>query len=254
VINLSADAEPNIYRATHRFGTVLENVIIDPESREPDLENDAITENTRSAFPLSYIDRATTRGTGEHPNQIIFLTADAFGVLPPVAKLTVDQAMYYFLSGYTSKVAGTERGVTEPEATFSAGFGSPFLPLHPTRYADLLGERLRRHRPSTWLVNTGWTGGPYGSGTRISIEHTRAIVRAIIEGRLDEVELNRESHFGLSIPTRCDGVPEGILSPRDAWENKDAYDRLASKLAHDFRDNFQQFAGLVTDSVRLAGP
>jgi phosphoenolpyruvate carboxykinase (ATP) len=182
------------------------------------------------------------------------LTADAFGVLPPVSKLTIDQAMYYFLSGYTSKVAGTERGVTDPEATFSAGFGSPFLPLHPTRYADLLGDRLRRHRPSTWLVNTGWTRGAYGSGHRISIEHTRAIVRAIIEGKLDDVELIRDSHFGLAIPATCEGVPDGILQPRETWQDKVAFDRLATKLTRDFRENFQQFADYVSDGVRSAGP
>jgi phosphoenolpyruvate carboxykinase (ATP) len=254
VINLSPDAEPDIYRATHQFGTVLENVVIDPESRLPDLDDDSITENTRSAFPLSYIERATTRGTGNHPSHVIFLTADAFGVLPPVSKLTVDQAMYYFLSGYTSKVAGTERGVTDPEATFSAGFGSPFLPLHASRYADLLGERLRRHSPSTWLVNTGWIGGPYGSGHRISIDHTRAIVRAIIEGKLDDAELATESHFGLAVPKNCDGAPAGILNPRETWQDKDAYDRLAAKLTKDFRENFDQFAAIVPEQVRLAGP
>jgi phosphoenolpyruvate carboxykinase (ATP) len=254
VINLSPDAEPDIYRATYRFGTVLENVIIDPETRLPNLDDDSITENTRSAFPLSYIDRANTRGTGKHPNQVIFLTADAFGVMPPVAKLSVDQAMYYFLSGYTSKVAGTERGVTDPEATFSAGFGSPFLPLHPARYADLLGERLQRHGPSTWLVNTGWTGGPYGQGTRISIGHTRAIVRAIIEGKLDDVPLVRESHFGLSIPLRCEGVPDEVLNPKETWQDKDAYDQLAAKLARDIREYFHQFDDFVSAGVRAAGP
>jgi phosphoenolpyruvate carboxykinase (ATP) len=228
--------------------------VLDPETRVPDLADDSITENTRSAFPLSFIDRATTRGTGTHPRHVVFLTADAFGVMPPVSRLTVEQAMYYFLLGYTSKVAGTERGVTEPEATFSTGFGSPFLPLHPARYADLLGDRLRRHAPTTWLVNTGWTGGPYGRGSRISIEHTRAIVRAIIEGKLNDVELKREPIFGLSIPVRCDGVPDGVLNPRDTWEDKEAYDRLASKLARDFRENFRQFEDQVTDTVRSAGP
>jgi phosphoenolpyruvate carboxykinase (ATP) len=254
VIELSSEAEPDIFRATHQFGTVLENVVLDSVTRIPDFMDDSVTENTRSAFPLSYIERATSRGTGRHPNQIVFLTADAFGVLPPVAKLSFDQAMYYFLSGYTSKLAGTERGVTEPEATFSAGFGSPFLPLHPSRYAELLGRRIHEHGPSVWLVNTGWTGGPYGEGERISIAHTRAIVRAIVEGKLDGVELVTEEHFGLAIPVRCEGVPDGVLNPRETWTHKQDYDRLAAKLGQDFRANFEQFAAFVDDAVRRAGP
>jgi phosphoenolpyruvate carboxykinase (ATP) len=254
VINLSSAAEPDIFRATHKFGTVLENVILDPVTRIPDFTDDSVTENTRSAFPLSYIERATNRGTGRHPSQIVFLTADAFGVLPPVARLSFEQAMYYFLSGYTSKLAGTERGVTEPEATFSAGFGSPFLPLHPARYAELLGRRIREHGPTTWLVNTGWTGGPYGKGQRISIAHTRAIVRAIVEGKLDTVELVTEEHFGLAIPRRIEGVPDGVLNPRETWTDKKDYDRLAAKLGQDFRANFEQFTAYVDDAVRRAGP
>ncbi|MFL5760651.1 MAG: phosphoenolpyruvate carboxykinase (ATP) [Thermomicrobiales bacterium] len=254
VINLSPTAEPDIYRATHQFGTVLENVVIDPETRSPQFDDDSLTENTRSAFPLSFIDRATTRGTGDHPRQIVFLTADAFGVLPPVAKLTVEQAMYYFLSGYTSKLAGTERDVDEPEATFSACFGSPFLPLHPVRYAELLGQRIREHAPSIWLVNTGWTGGPYGKGHRISIDLTRAIVRAIVEAKLEREQCVTESYFGLSIPIHCESVPEGVLNPKETWADSGEYERLAAKLAGDFRANFEQFVDRVDDSVRQAGP
>ncbi len=254
VIDLSPVAEPDIYRATYQFGTVLENVVIDPRTRIPDFEDDSITENMRSAFPLSYIERATTRGTGGHPRQIVLLTADAFGVLPPVAKLTVEQGMYYFLSGYTSKLAGTERGVDEPEATFSAGFGSPFLALQPTKYAELLGQKIRDHHPTIWLVNTGWTGGSYSVGHRISIEHTRAIVRAIVEGNLDNAEFNRESHFGLSIPLHCEGVPDDVLDPRETWSDKSEYDRAAARLAQDFRANFHQFEDHVDEAVRSARP
>jgi phosphoenolpyruvate carboxykinase (ATP) len=184
----------------------------------------------------------------------VLLTADAFGVLPPVAKLTVEQGMYYFLSGYTSKLAGTERGVDEPEATFSAGFGSPFLILHPAKYAELLRDKIRQHGPSIWLVNTGWTGGPYGTGHRISIEHTRAIVRAIVEGKLDDAELSQEPYFGLAIPKHCEGVPDDVLDPRSTWKDGADYERVAATLAKDFRENFQQFSDSVSAAVQSAGP
>ena len=213
-INLSEEAEPDIYRACHRFGTVLENVMLDPATRAIQFDDDSLTENTRAAFPLSFIEHASALGIGGHPKHVILLTADAFGVLPPVARLTEDQALYHYLSGYTSKLAGTERGIDEPEATFSACFGSPFLALPPVRYAELLGDRLREHRPGCWLVNTGWTGGAYGTGKRISIRHTRAIVNAVLAGALDDIETEIDPIFGVAVPVRCPGVPDAILRPR----------------------------------------
>jgi phosphoenolpyruvate carboxykinase (ATP) len=254
VINLSADAEPDIFRATHRFGTVLENVVLDPANRRPKLDDGSLTENTRAAFPISFIDNATTRGTTTHPSNFLLLTADAFGVLPPVAKLSHEQALYYFLSGYTSKLAGTERGVDEPEATFSAGFGLPFLPLDPVRYAELLGDRIRRHQPAVWLVNTGWTGGPYGTGHRISIEHTRTIVRAILEGHLAAERCEADPILGLAVPINCPGVPSDELRPRESWQDVGDYDRTATRLALSFERNFRQFADRVDAAVAKAGP
>ncbi len=253
-IGLSATAEPEIYAAAQRFGTVLENVVLDPETRRPRFDDDSQTENTRAAFPLSALPHASTDGLGGHPTQIVMLTADAFGVLPPVARLTPDQALYHYLSGYTSKLAGTERGVTEPETTFSACFGAPFLSLHPTRYAELLGERIRRHKPSVWLVNTGWSGGPYGVGERISIAHTRSIVRAIMAGALNEVPTDRDPVFGLAVPTVVPGVPTELLRPRSTWEDGEAYDAQAQRLAAAFAANFARFAGAVPASVTAAGP
>jgi phosphoenolpyruvate carboxykinase (ATP) len=235
VINLSPTAEPGIWNASHRFGAVLENVVIDPDTREIDLADDSLTENTRSAFPISFIPGASPTGQGGHPRHIIFLTADAFGVLPPVAKLTPDQASNWYLAGYTSKVAGTEKGVTEPEATFSACFGDAFLALPPRRYADLLNERIARHKPSLWLVNTGWTGGAYGTGERISIAHTRAIIRAILAGELEESDLETEPYFGLHLPARVKDVPRDILRPWQGWPNYGAYEKSATRLAADFR-------------------
>ena len=254
VIDLSAEAEPGIYAASHRFGTVLENVVLDPETRVPDLTDASLTENTRSAFPLGFIPGSSPDGRAGHPRHIVFLTADAFGVMPPVARLTPEQASYYFLSGYTSKLAGTERGVTEPEATFSAAFGAAFLTLPPVRYAELLGERIARHRPSLWLVNTGWTGGPYGIGDRISIAHTRAIVRAILDGALDDVPAETDAVFDLRVPTAVPDVPPTALRPRDGWPDRDAYDRTARRLAGDFVSNFAHFAGQVPAEVAAAGP
>ncbi len=235
VINLSQKAEPGIWHASHRFGTVLENVVMDAETREIDLDDDSLTENTRSAFPLDYIEGASETGLGGHPRHVIFLTADAFGVLPPVAKLTPEQAHNWYLAGYTSKLAGTEKGITEPSATFSACFGDAFLALPPKRYAELLDARIAEHKPSLWLVNTGWTGGAYGTGERISIAHTRAIIRAILAGQLESAELETEPIFGLHLPTRVNDVPRDILRPWHGWAEFGAYEQTATRLAADFR-------------------
>ncbi len=253
-IHLSPEAEPDIHRAVLRFGTVLENVILDPETRVPQLDDDSLTENTRAAFPLSFIANATTAGVAGHPRHVVLLTADAFGVLPPVARLDPNQALYYYLSGYTSKLAGTERGVTEPEATFSACFGAPFLALPPVRYAELLGERLRRHQPAVWLVNTGWSGGPYGVGGRISIAHTRAIIRAIVGDGLENVEVVPDPVFGVRVPVACPGLPSEVLRPRETWPDPAAYDAAARRLARAFADNLDRFAADVPPAVAAAGP
>ena len=252
-IGLSAEAEPLIFAAAQRFGTVLENVVLDPASRVPLFDDGSLTENTRAAFPLASLDPAAG-GLGGHPSRILFLSADAFGVLPPVARLTRDQALYWFLSGYTSKLAGTERGVTTPAATFSACFGAPFLPLPPTRYAALFGERLERHRSSVWLVNTGWAGGPYGIGERMPIGLTRAIVAAILDGSLDAAPADTDPVFGFAVPRVVPGVPETVPRPKDSWPDGDAYDAAANSLARDLAANFEQFAGHASPSVRAAGP
>jgi phosphoenolpyruvate carboxykinase (ATP) len=254
VINLSAEAEPEIFRASHRFGTVLENVPLDPATREPLLADDSRTENTRAAFPLEFLERGSTAGLGGHPRTIVFLSADAFGVLPPVARLTPAQALYWYLSGYTSKLAGTERGVDEPEATFSACFGAPFLPLPPVRYAELLGERIERHRPALWLVNTGWSGGPAGIGGRMPIAVTRAIVRAILDGRLAEAPVETDPVFGLAVPVSCPDVPAELLRPRETWRDPERFDRTARHLAEAMAANFGQFGGQVPPDVAAAGP
>ena len=254
VIKLSQTAEPDIWNASHRFGTVLENVVMDPETRELDLDSDTLTENTRSAYPIYFIPNASPTGTGGHPKNIMMLTADAFGVMPPIAKLTPEQAMYYFLSGYTAKLAGTERGVTKPEPEFSACFGSPFLPLPPMTYARQLGEKIRQHGSHVWLVNTGWTGGPFGTGKRMSIAHTRAMVNAALNGSLSRVQTRPDPTFGFHVPTTCPGVPDEVLWPRNTWGDKDAYDAAAHDLAQRLLDNFKKFADQVTDEVRGAGP
>jgi len=254
VIRLSPKAEPDIWNASHRFGTVLENVVIDPRTRELDLDSEKLTENTRSAYPINYIHNASSTGLGGHPKNIMMLTADAFGVMPPIARLTPQQAMYYFLSGYTAKLAGTERGITEPEPNFSACFGSPFLPLPPMTYAQMLGEKIRQHNSDVWLVNTGWTGGPYGTGHRMSIAYTRAMVRAALEGSLAQVDTHRDPVFGLPVPVSCPGVPSEVLWPRNTWADKEAYDEAARNLAARFRANFDKFAAQVTDEVKEAGP
>lgn len=254
VIKLTPDSEPEIFRASNRFGAILENVTIDPVNRQPDFFDGSVTENTRSAFKVGEMPRVVESGMGGHPKHVLMLTADAFGVMPPVARLTPEQAMFYFLSGYTAKVAGTERGVTEPQETFSACFGAPFLTLHPARYAELIGAKIREHRPGVWLVNTGWTGGPYGVGHRMSLAHTRAIVTAIVEGQLDDVPTVTDPIFGLALPTSCPGVPSEVLDPRKTWSDTAAYDRTARHLAEDFRKNFGKFADQAAAEIAAAGP
>jgi phosphoenolpyruvate carboxykinase (ATP) len=252
-IGLSAEAEPDIFRAAQRFGSVLENVVLDPDTRSPRFDDDALTENTRAAYPLAFLD-PEAGGSGEHPSKILFLSADAFGVLPPLARLTRDQALYWFLSGYTSKLAGTERGVTEPSATFSACFGAPFLPLPPMRYASLFGERLDRHGSEVWLVNTGWTGGAYGTGKRMPIGLTRAAVSAILNGSLDDVPMDIDPVFGFAMPRSAPDIPDGLLRPRGTWPDAAEYDVTAARLARDMVENFANFTDSAPEAVRAAGP
>jgi len=255
VIRLSEEAEPEIYETTRRFGTVLENVVIDPETRQLDLDDDRYTENTRAAYPIHLIPNASDTGVAGHPKNIILLTADAFGVLPPVSKLTPAQAMYHFISGYTAKLAGTEKGLgDEPVATFSACFGAPFMPLHPSVYADLLGAKIEKHGVDCWLVNTGWSGGPFGVGSRMKIAYTRAMVTAALDGSLAEVETRPHPVFGLHVPVSCPGVPAEVLDPRSTWDDPDAYDRAAADLARRFRENFAPYENEVAEEVHAAGP
>ena len=253
-IRLSADAEPQIYQTTRRFGTVLENVVVDEMTRQLNLDDDRYTENTRAAYPISFIDNAVASGQGGHPRNVIMLTADAFGVLPPISRLSPEAAMYHFLSGYTAKVAGTEKGVTEPKATFSTCFGAPFLPLDPSRYARMLGEKIARHDARVWLVNTGWTGGPYGVGTRMKIGYTRAMIRAVLSGALDGTVFEKDPIFNLEIPASCPAVPADVLKPRGTWPSAAAYDQQATKLAKMFVENFKTFEQGVTAEVLAAGP
>jgi phosphoenolpyruvate carboxykinase (ATP) len=251
-VDLTLEKEPQIYNAI-RFGAVLENVVLDPRTGEPDYSDIRYTENTRAAYPIEFIANAVIPGIGGHPRNVLFLAADAFGVLPPIAKLTPDQAMYHFLSGYTAKLAGTEAGLgSEPVPEFSTCFASPFLPLAPGVYAEMLGRRLREHNAQCWLVNTGWSGGAFGIGKRMSLQHTRAIVHAALDGRLAKVEFTTEEAFGLSIPTTCPEVPAELLNPRNAWADKAAYDAQARLLAKKFTENFRKFD--VPESVRQAGP
>ena len=254
VINLAAESEPDIWHAAHQFGTVLENVVIDAETRRIQPDDDSLTENTRAAFPLTFIPNASDDGTAGHPNNILFLTADAFGVLPPVARLSRDQALYWYLSGYTSKLAGTERGVEEPEATFSACFASPFLPLPPVTYAEQLGARIDAHRPALWLVNTGWSGGAYGTGHRMPIKLTRAIVTAILDGSLADAQVVTDPIFGFDVPTTCPGVPDDVLQPKRTWSDGSAFEKSARRLARSIVENFREFEGEVTATVAAAGP
>lgn len=251
-INLSQKYEPQIWNAI-RFGAVYENVVLDEKTRQPDYADDSLTENTRVAYPVDYIDNVALEGTGGLPQAVLFLSADSFGVLPPVSKLTTEQAMYYFLSGYTSKLAGTEAGVTTPQATFSACFGAPFLPLRPGEYANLLRERIEKHNVRCYLINTGWTGGSYGVGSRININYTRSMVQAAISGEIDKAEMVVDPIFGLSVPKFCPDVPANLLIPRNTWADQKAYDRQAMILAENFKKNFAQFT-LVGDAVRRAGP
>ncbi|HXN76044.1 MAG TPA: phosphoenolpyruvate carboxykinase (ATP) [Gemmatimonadaceae bacterium] len=253
VINLSPESEPDIYRTTQMFGTVLENVVLDPATKKVRFADQSITENTRASYPLHYIKHYVEGGRGGHPKNVVFLTADAFGVLPPIARLTPQQALYYFLSGYTAKVAGTERGVKEPQPTFSACFGAAFLVWHPTKYAQMLGELLRKHQSKVWLINTGWSGGPYGTGKRIDLEYTRAIVNAALAGDLDKVKTQKDPVFGLAIPIEIKGVPSNVLNPRETWPNPAAYDAEAKKLASMFRENFEKI-GNVDTATKNAGP
>ena len=253
-IRLTREGEPEIFAATQMFGTILENTVLDEATREIDFDDDSVTENTRASYPIHYIPNAVLGGRGGHPRDVVFLTADAFGVLPPIARLSPEQAMYHFLSGYTAKVAGTERGVTEPKATFSACFGAPFLPRHPAVYAEMLGEKLREHGVSVWLVNTGWTGGPYGTGSRMKLGHTRAMVRAALSGRLDEVEAEADPFFGLRVPSNIPDVPDEVLRPRGTWADKDAYDEQARRLASMFRENFAKYEEQVSEEITGTGP
>jgi len=252
-IRLSRQNEPQIWNAI-RFGTVLENVMIDAGRRLLDFDDDAVTENTRAAYPVSFIDNAVIPGVAGHPSHVVFLAADAFGVLPPLSRLTPDQAMYHFLSGYTAKVAGTERGLgNEPEATFSACFGGPFLPRPAALYAEMLGERLRRHGAACWLVNTGWVGGPFGAGRRMSLPHTRALLDAALSGQLDSVPYAQHPVFRVSVPKSCPEVPAQVLDARGQWPDPGAYDRGARELAARFLKNFEKFPA-VSRQIREAAP
>jgi phosphoenolpyruvate carboxykinase (ATP) len=252
-INLKEENEPDIYRAI-RPGALVENVKFYPGTSRLNFEDGSITENTRVSYPLDYIGNAVEPSVGNLPRNIFFLTCDAYGVLPPISKLTPGQAMYQFISGYTAKVAGTETGITDPKPTFSACFGAPFLPLHPCRYAEMLGRNIREQGVKVWLVNTGWTGGPYLKGTRMRLEHTRAMINAALEGQLEEVEYDFHPVFGMAMPTTCPGVPAALLNPRSAWPDKIAYDEMAAQLADWFTKNFENYAGDISAEILAASP
>ena len=254
VIKLSAEAEPQIYATTHRFGTILENVVFDENTRTLDLHSAALTENTRASYPLTYIDNAVPSERGPHPKNIIFLTYDAFGVLPPISKLSKEQAMYHFISGYTAKVAGTEKGVKEPQTTFSTCFGGPFMALHPSKYAELLKQKIEKHNANCWLVNTGLVGGPYGIGKRISIKYTRALLNAALDGKLAKVNFVKDNVFGFEIPCECEGVPSEILQPANIWPNKDEYYKKYQELAAAFVKNFEKFKDGCSQEILSAAP
>jgi len=254
-IKLSKDWEPLIWGATRHFGTVLENVLIDANTRRVNFDDTSYTENTRAGYPIGFLSNIEPSGMAGHPNTIFFLAADAFGVLPPIARLSPAQAMYHFISGYTAKLAGTERGLgAGPQATFSSCFGAPFLPLAPGVYAGLLGERLQQHRSQVWLVNTGWTGGPYGVGQRIALPYTRSLVQAALQGDLETIAMRMDPYFGFEVPEQCPGVPSEILNPRQTWKDPEAYDQQAQIITQKFKDNFAQFASSVTAEVAAAGP
>jgi phosphoenolpyruvate carboxykinase (ATP) len=254
MIRLSAEAEPEIFATTRRFGTVLENVVIDPVTRELDLDDGSLAENSRGAYPIDYIPNSSEHNMGPLPRNVVMLTADAFGVLPPIARLTPDQAMYHFLSGYTAKVAGTEIGVTEPEATFSTCFGAPFMPRHPSVYGNLLKERIAKGSVDCWLVNTGWTGGKYGVGNRMPIQATRALLNAALDGSLKNANFRKDPNFGFDVPVEVPGVDSGILDPRSTWPDPAEYDRTAARLVDLFVANFAEFAEHVDEGVRQSGP
>ena len=253
-IKLSREAEPEIFATSERFGTVMENVTLDPATRTPDFDDSSRTENTRIAYPLDFIPNSSTTGRAHHPKNIVMLTCDAFGVLPPIAKLDPAQAMYHFLSGYTAKVAGTEKGVTEPQATFSTCFGAPFLPLHPTVYGNLLREYMERHHVDCWLVNTGWTGGKFGVGRRMPIRVTRRLLAAALDGSLQKADFRTDPHFGLAVPREVPGVEPHILDPLRTWRNKGDFAQTAGRLVQMFRDNFRKFEDEADEAVRSAGP
>ncbi len=255
VIRLSEDSEPDIYSCTRRFGTILENVVMDPHSRQLDLDDDSYTENTRAAYPITHLDSFVPSGMGGHPKHIFMLTCDAFGVLPPIAQLTPEQAMYHFVSGYTAKVAGTERGLSnEPEATFSPCFGAPFMVMHPGVYANLLRERMLENNVTCWLVNTGWSGGPYGVGKRMSIGHTRALINAALDSSLEKTPMIEDPIFRFQVPTQCPGVPDDVLQPRNTWTDKAAYDEKARQLAQSFHEHFQPLSYGIEEAIQEAGP
>ena len=254
MIRLSPEAEPEIYATTKMFGTVLENVVMDPETRELDFDDNSLAENSRGAYPIEFIPNTSAENLGSPASTVVMLTADAFGVLPPVARLTPDQAMYHFLSGYTAKVAGTEIGVTEPEATFSTCFGAPFMPRHPSVYGNLLKKRIAKGQVQCWLLNTGWTGGKYGTGKRMPIKATRALLNAALDGSLNDAEFRKDPNFGFDVPVAVPGLDSAILDPRATWADKDDYDRTAHKLVQLFVDNFAQFEAHVDEGVRKAAP
>ena len=259
MIRLSEEAEPEIYATTRMFGTVLENVVMDPDTRELDFDDNSLAENSRGAYPIEYIPNTSEKNLGPVPSNVVMLTADAFGVLPPIARLTADQAMYHFLSGYTAKVAGTEIGVTEPEATFSTCFGAPFMPRHPSVYGNLLKERIAKGGVQCWLLNTGWTGGKYGVGNRMPIKATRALLNAVLDGKMDGLEFRKDANFGFDVPVSVPaleeaGIDQTILDPRSTWADADEYDRTADKLVQLFVDNFRPFAEHVDEGVRQAAP
>ena len=254
VIRLNEEAEPQIYSTTRRFGTVLENVVFDPETGKLDLDDDTLTENTRACYPLNFIDNAVESKRATHPKNIIFLTCDAFGVMPPISKLSPDQALYHFISGYTAKVAGTEKGVKEPTSTFSTCFGGPFMPLHPSVYAELLKKKIQKHKVNCWLVNTGWIGGPYGVGNRISIKYTRALLNAALDGKLAKAKFVTDPVFGFQIPTACAGVPANILNPQKTWKDKKAYMEKYMALAKSFVENFKKYEAGCSKAILSAAP
>ena len=253
LINLSEEDEPEIFGTTRRKGTVLENIGVD-ENNVPDFFDTSKTENTRGSYPIEFIENRTEDSKGGHPQNVIFLTCDAFGVLPPISRLTPSQAAYHFISGYTAKVAGTEVGVTEPQATFSACFGEPFMPMHPGVYADLLSSKMDEHGSTAWLINTGWSGGPYGVGNRMKIKYTRAMLNAALDGELDNVDYIKDDRFGFEIPTSCPGVPSEVLIPKQTWDSGEDYDATADKLAGMFNENFKRYSSGVSDEVNSAAP